>query len=127
MKNYHCLFVSAPPPVQAKKQKIVVKEEPKSFKVKIPPKRDEPPPPPPAKKEVKIFLESFYYGIFETGTDNDSGIAVKFEADVSSLSIYLLNFIFNGHLLLIYLFFFFGFSVPNVMKHSRRISISWIT
>lgn len=71
-----------PPPVAAKKQKIVVKEEPR-YKVKIPPKREEPPPPP--KKEPKIYLESFYYGIYETGTDNDSGIAVKFEANVSEI------------------------------------------
>lgn len=42
--------------------------------------REEPPPPP--KKEPKIFLESYYYGIYETGTDNDSGVAVKFEANV---------------------------------------------
>lgn len=58
----------------------MVKEEPKQYKAKIPPKREEPPPP---KKEPKIFLESYYYGIYETGTDNDSGIAVKFEANVS--------------------------------------------
>lgn len=67
----------------SKKQKIAVKEEPKQYKVKVPPKREEPPPPPPPpKKEPKKFLESFYYGIYETGTDNDSGIAVKFEANV---------------------------------------------
>lgn len=64
-----------------KKQKIVVKEEPKTYKAKTPVRREEPPPPP--KKEPKIFLESYYYGIYETGTDNDSGIAVKFEANVS--------------------------------------------
>lgn len=57
-----------------------MKEEPK-YKVKIPPKREEPPPP---RKEPKIFLESFYYGIYETGTENDSGSAVKFEAEVSA-------------------------------------------
>lgn len=73
-------ITAPPPPPQPKKQKIVVKEEPKSFKVKIPPKREEPIP---VKKEVKIYLESFYYGIYETGTDNDSGVAVKFEANVS--------------------------------------------
>lgn len=47
--------------------------------MKIPPKREEPPPP---RKEPKIFLESFYYGIYETGTENDSGNAVKFEVEV---------------------------------------------
>lgn len=49
--------------------------------MKLPPKREEPPP---IRKEPRIYLESFYYGIYETGTDNDSGVAVKFEADVSA-------------------------------------------
>lgn len=64
-----------------KKQKIIVKEEPK-YKVKLPARREEPPP--PVRMEPKMFLESYYYGIYETGTDNDSGIAVKFEANVSA-------------------------------------------
>lgn len=72
--------ILAPPPVQAKKQKIVIKEEPKSGKSRAP-ARVEPPAP---KKEARIFLESFYYGLYETGTDNDSGIAVQFEATVST-------------------------------------------
>lgn len=67
--------------MQAKKQKPTIKEEPKSYKVKLPAKPE--PPPPPPKREAKIFLESFYYGLYETGTDNDSGIAVQFEANVS--------------------------------------------
>lgn len=66
--------------MQQKKQKITVKEEPK-YKVKLPARREEPPP--PQKKETKIYLESFYYGLYETGTDNDSGIAVNFEVSVS--------------------------------------------
>lgn len=103
----------APPPVQAKRQKIVVKEEPK-YKVKLPPKREEPPP---ARKEPKLFLESFYYGIYETGTDNDSGIAVKFEANVNSdfhpifffiLTIFHIVFHFNENMYL------FAISVPRM-------------
>lgn len=47
------------------------------YKVKLPTVRREEP------KEPMIFLESYYYGIYETGTENDSAIAVDFEADVS--------------------------------------------
>lgn len=65
--------------MQSKKQKVVVKEEPKNYKVKLPPRRESPPPP---KKDPKIYLESYYYGLFETGTENDSAVAVKFEAHV---------------------------------------------
>lgn len=65
--------------MQTKKQKVVVKEEPRAGKSKSP-ARAEPPAP---KKEARIFLESFYYGLYETGTDNDSGVAVQFEANVS--------------------------------------------
>lgn len=83
----HTFIFLAPPPVQPKKQKIVIKEEPK-YKVKLPAKREEPPP---VRKEPKIFLESFYYGIYETGTENDSGIAVKFEANVWTYIIFLCN------------------------------------
>ena len=45
--------------------------------MKVSPRREEP-------KEQMIFLESFYYGIYETGTENESAIAVHFEANVSS-------------------------------------------
>lgn len=41
----------------------------------------------PVRKEVVIEpmipLESFYYGMYETGTENDSAAAVIFEANVS--------------------------------------------
>lgn len=75
------IHFTAPLPAQSKKQKVVVKEEPRSSKAKLPVKVE----PVAQKKEAKIFLESFYYGLYETGTDNDSGIAVQFEANVGFL------------------------------------------
>lgn len=57
-----------------------MKEEPSpKYKVKIPPRREEIKEP----KEPTIFLESYYYGLFETGTENDSAVAVPFEANVN--------------------------------------------
>lgn len=59
--------------------KIVVKEEPSpKYKVKISPRQEI-----KESREPTIFLESYYYGLFETGTENDSAIAVAFEANVS--------------------------------------------
>lgn len=46
-------------------------------------KSTQPAPPPPPPKDVYIptyYIESYYYGLFETGTENDSAMAVHFEA-----------------------------------------------
>lgn len=78
---FYSNFILAPLPVPQpgrKALKLPVKEElPSKYKVKIPPqRRDEP-------KEPMIYIESFYYGIYETGTENDAALAVDFEANVS--------------------------------------------
>lgn len=61
----------------------VVKEEPNTSSKKVP---VQPKVVTPVRKEVMVEpmipLESFYYGMYETGTENDSAAAVTFEANV---------------------------------------------
>lgn len=62
------------------KEEPVAKKLPVQQKVAVPVRKE------PVVDQM-IPLESFYYGMFETGTENDSAAAVTFEANVSSIEL----------------------------------------
>lgn len=78
---FYVISAPPPPPARNKQMKLTVKEElPAKFKVKIPPQKTTVAEP----REPQLYIESYYYGIFENGTENDAAQAVQFEADVSA-------------------------------------------
>lgn len=79
------MYLAPPPPptqpprkmirVQPKEEPMPAKKLPVQQKVAVPVRKE-------VVIEPMIPLESFYYGMYETGTENDSAAAVTFEANV---------------------------------------------
>lgn len=63
-------------------------------------------------KTPTIKIESYYYGLFETGTENDSAMAVAFEANVNYF-LYIIDRYINIYL---------KFQCPecDIIKHSNN-------
>lgn len=98
-----------------------MKEEPQSSK-KLPVQQKVATP---VRKEVTIEpmipLESFYYGMYETGTENDSAAAVTFEANVSLLyTIPYTAYTITIAAELILQFIHFLSSVPNATNYLNQ-------